>query len=223
MRKVLAFIIAVTLLFPVIAFAEEGSTSGKNYIELKGGQYKVKADDFPIQGGDATTGSNIELSVGRRLSRYIAVEATYGRFRIEDGVQDYQFLDATNTVYTVTNVVESFDVYPIVGTVKFMYPIGEGSLYLGGGYGLYKVIWKEDSNIDIAGKNYSLHLRDEDTVNGWHVMAGTLLDIGDHWSLGVEYKEVRVESAKIKHKLLGFNWDVDMDGRMLNAFIQARF
>jgi len=216
-------VLVVILLLPAISFAEGG---GNTYLEIKGGQYKPLGD---LRERRAPNSSNIEVSIGHRFFKYFAAEVSYGHFRIE---ADTETAVLVHPVYGnfFFKSHDTIDVYPLLVSGKILWPVDDGFFYVGGGYGRYQVVYVGEFQVDSSLGHDEDNFRGTDTVNGWHYMLGTMYDINDSWTIGLEYKQVTTETAELEDAVfigteaeLSGTYKTDVDGRMISAFIQMRF
>jgi opacity protein-like surface antigen len=216
MRGVLT-VLMIILLLPAASFAD----GGKTYFELKAGQFKGTGD---LSEENAPNGSNIEFSVGHRFFKYFAAEVSYGRYRIERDVDTF-VIQRVGIDYFYSGH-ETLNVYPLLVSGKFLYPVEDGFFYVGGGYGRYQVVDLIEMEEDSASLGHREDdVRANDTVNGYHLMLGAMYDINSSWTVGFEYKRVMTEEAELKDHFFGDSYSekTDVDGRMISGMIQLRF
>ncbi|NIW40653.1 MAG: hypothetical protein GWN14_25270, partial [candidate division Zixibacteria bacterium] len=83
------------------------------------------------------------VALGHRFSKYFSVEVGYGHTKFDGNLVNYTFDHPLYGPVTVKSFA-TFKINPVLATVEFMYPLGDGFIYAGGGYGLYKVDYKVD-------------------------------------------------------------------------------
>jgi hypothetical protein len=223
MRLVLV-LVATVLLFPSISLAQDLGEEyiGLNtYLEVKGGQYKPTGD-FIIY--PPPNGFNGELTLGHRFSKYFALEVGYSYTKAEGNIVDTIYIHADYGLGVAENGFAYVKSYGNLASAKLMYPVDEGFVYIGGGYGRYLVKTRYDYDFYHGAGKVSEKFEGSDTITGYHYMLGTMLDWNE-WSIGFEYKQTKLEKAKFEGELVGYDVELstDMSARIISGFLQLRF
>ncbi len=171
----------VMLLFGLLAFsglqvntARADAGGHKNYGRVGLG-FNQFSDDLDDAGYDEGIAANV--TYGRYLGKYIAIEGTLGSF-----YTDQDFSGNTGVAGSYTREDEIL-VNALLVTLKGEIPIGPVTLYSGAGMGVYYA----DFHAEIDTRNLGgFDVDDDDTVFGVHLVAGVNYDITERLFIGAE-------------------------------------
>lgn len=173
-----------------LAFSPAWAQPHGSYLVLKGGFYSPQASDLD----EFDNG----LAVGIGFGTHIAPHAIF-----EFGIERFE------TDFSEMGVNLDFTLVPVTATIKGVHRTSGGSLYVGGGLGIYFV----DADASVVGIGSG---SDDDTAIGFHVLAGGNFNITPVIFLGGELKYFWVTP-----EIGGI--DVDMDGFVATATLGVMF
>ncbi|MBT0666268.1 outer membrane beta-barrel protein [Geobacter pelophilus] len=159
---------------------------GKQYVLFRGGPF------FQETPSGMNVGEGAEAGYGIQPLRWLAAEASLG------------FLQADDYDDNLSNLHRSFQMVPVTGTVRAIFPFKQFDIYALAGGGMYYTMMKVDN------RNQDISYADDDKVLlGFHYGGGVSLLLGGVSSVGLEVKRIETK------------WDaLDISGTFLTAYFR---
>lgn len=206
-----ALSVIMLILSPTIALADNES-----YVSLEVGQFQPTGD---LADEDFEDGSSFGITVGKKVSDVAAVEGYIGRYTTkfkDEGIDPILGYWEEKDTITVT---------PLLLTLKGSAVQGSTEFYGGAGMGLYFA--NAEVNLKVLGE--SIDASAEDSVFGYHVLAGLNYNASDTFIIGLQAKILWTNEAKFKDTIYvaGIPIDIEeelaLDGNIIALNVGYRF
>lgn len=207
MKKLL---LSVCLFFSTVSV----SIADDYYLSVKGGSLFPNTDTAGLN--YFKTGYNVEVAVGTRIHRYLAIEAGAGYFESEkNGSTSIISVDTFGNI-TRTDFTPKVSVIPITLTLKGVVPINMVDLFIGGGGGGYYAKYKNKLETNTFGWVFD----GNGNAFGYHVVGGVDINISNSLAVGAEIKHIFV---KPDFDFSEFKEKIRLDGTIVNASLKYKF
>lgn len=204
--RILIVLTMMGLLFiPSVGFSE-----GDNYFAFRGGQISPDESGYD-------SGTHIEAAFGSSISEGFIVEGAIGQYSSEYSDSGW---DAFWGFYSE---VDEISVTYLSATFKrAMRPSDVLELYGGGGIGYYMAEF--DGKLAVAGVG-SDSMTSDDSVVGFHIVAGLNYDISEKIFIGFEGKIIKADDASFTGEIFGIPVELegDLGGTSMLFAIGTRF
>lgn len=205
MKKIIVLFLALSLALigsaaPVSAAEDKPS----NYLALKGGMIELQeiddiGDDISID-LDTDTGWGGQLALGHYFTPFLAIELEGGYYKIDNSRESERDLGKIE-----------LELYPVLTTLKVLFPIGFIEPYIEAGGGAY--FSRLDVKSDLLDVSWE---SDTETNWGLHAGGGLNINLPANFFLGAEGRALWVRA----------DWgedDVDIDGYSVAGVLGFRF